>query len=256
MTFKALVLAGTRGGRDAVADYAGVTDKALIVIRGETMLAHVVGVLREAGAAQIVVAASSDDVRAHCRDLQVEVMAAAAGPSESVALGLERLGLPLLVTTADHALLRTECTACFIAAVSADADAAVLLARRQTVERDVGRTKRTYFRFADDAWSGCNLFYLSTPKAGAAVKFWQSVERDRKRPWRIVRRLGPMLLLRYLMGRLTLASAVMRLGKIGGFRAQIIESSSGLAAVDVDTPADLDLVRRIIAVDSASSFAR
>ncbi len=41
----------------------------------------------------------------------------------------------------------------------------------------------------------------------AAIGLWMSVEQDRKRPWRIVRRLGPGLLLRYLAGRLTLIFA-------------------------------------------------
>ena len=50
MSFNALVLAGSRGGIDPVADYAGVSDKALIEIGGRTMLARVIGALREAGA--------------------------------------------------------------------------------------------------------------------------------------------------------------------------------------------------------------
>ena len=53
--FKALVLAGSRGGAEPVADYAGVSHKALIVLDGETLLARVVGALRAAGAAEVAV---------------------------------------------------------------------------------------------------------------------------------------------------------------------------------------------------------
>ena len=33
-------------------------------------------------------------------------------------------------------------------------------------------------RFADGQWSGCNLFFLKTPRARAAIDSWQAVEAD------------------------------------------------------------------------------
>lgn len=242
--FDALVLAGSRGGEDAVAAYAGVSDKALIPIGGRTMLARVVDALRIAGADRIVVAVSSSAVGDHAVSLGAETMAAAAGPSESTARGLALMGAPMLVTTADHPLLAPEWIIDFIAAVPKDADVAALLANRQTIERDVPRTRRTYLRFADGAWSGCNLFYLATPRAARILAFWQSVEADRKRPWRIVRRLGAKLLLQYIFGQLPLSTALARIGGAADARCCMIPCSSGLAAVDVDTPNDLDLVRQ------------
>lgn len=246
MTFDALVLAGSRGGTDPVAAYAGVGDKAMIEFGGRTMLNRVVEALRAAGARRIVVVASSQVVRDHVAALGVEIIDAAAGPSESAARGLDLLGAPLLVTTADHALLRPEWITHFRANIAPDTDVAVLLANRETIERDVPGTRRTYLRFADGAWSGCNLFYLATPDARRAIDLWRTVEADRKRPWRIVRRLGPGLLLRYLLGRLTLASALGHIGATIGIRAAMVASPAGLAAVDVDKPADLDLVRRLV----------
>lgn len=246
MTFNALVLAGSRGGGDPLAAYTGVADKALIEIAGRTMLSRVVAALRGAGAARIMVAWSSPAVRDHALSLDVEAIAAAGGPSASAALGLERLGAPLLVTTADHALLQPEWIAAFLAAVPPQADIAVLLARRDVVEAAVPETRRTYLRFSDGGWSGCNLFWLATPNAAAAITLWREVEDDRKRPWRIVRRLGPVLLLRYLAGRLSLAAALAHIGALAGVRAAMVPSPFGLAAVDVDKPADLDLVRGLV----------
>ena len=246
MSFDALVLAGSRPGPDPLADYAGVADKAMIEIGGRTMLARVVAALRVAGAGRIAVVVSSDAVRAAAERLGVELIAAAAGPSASAARGFAALGAPLLVTTADHALLEPDWITRFIADVPADADVAVLLARRDVIERAVPETKRTYLRFADGAWSGCNLFYLATPGATAAIDLWQRVEADRKRPWRIVGRLGPRLLWRYLTGRLTLAEGLGQVGKLAGVTARMVASPFGLAAVDVDKPGDLDLVRGLL----------
>ena len=245
MTFNALVLAGSRGGIEPVAAYAGVENKALIMLVGCTLLQRVIDALRAAGAVRIVVVTSSPAVREHAKALDAETIEAAPGPSESTALGLDLLGAPLLITTADHALLRAEWITDFHARVPAGADVAVLLASRDTIKRDVPDTKRTYLRFADGAWSGCNLFYLATPQARLAIDLWRKVEAHRKRPWRIVQRLGPIFLLRYFFGRLSMASALEHFGAKIGIRTCMVASHTGLAAVDVDKPADLDLVRRL-----------
>ena len=246
MSFHALVLAGSRGGADPVADYAGVSDKALIRIGEATMLERVVAALRTAGAGRIAVSANAPGVRAEALRLGAEPLDAATGPSLSTLQGLQALGAPLLVTTADHALLRPEWVRDFLADAPRDSDVAALLARRDAIERDAPPTQRTYLRFADGGWSGCNLFLCRTPAAEAAIRLWMTVERDRKRPWRIVRRLGAGTLLRYATGRLTLDAALARLGATVGIRAAAVAARNGLAAVDVDKPADLDLVRSIL----------
>ena len=243
---KALVLAGSRGGVDPVAAHAGVRHKALIEIGGATLLARVADALRGAGY-ESVACADHSAVLAEAARLGLPALPAAAGPSASVDAALAELGAPLLVTTADHALLRPEWVRDFVADAPGDADVAMLLARRGLVEAALPGTRRTWLRFADGDWSGCNLFLLRTPAAARAVALWREVEADRKRPWRIVRRLGPGMLLRYLLGRLTLEAAVARLGELAGVRAAVVASRDGLAAVDVDKPSDLDDVLGLLA---------
>lgn len=250
----ALILAGSRGEEDRVAVYAGVSDKALIDLDGTTMLARVLHALHGAGVARVAVSANNPAVLEEAERHGGERIAAAAGPSASVGIALGELGAPLLVTTGDHALLRPEWVTDFVARVPAGADVAVLLARRESIEVAAPGSQRTYLRFADGHWSGCNLFYFATPRAEAVIRLWQEVEHDRKRPWRIVRRLGPMLLLRYLLGRLSLAEAVAHLGRRAGVVAAVVECSDGLAAVDVDKPSDLDFVR--VRLDQARTAER
>src|SRR5699024_8779791 len=97
------------------------------------------------------------------------------------------------------------------------------------------------------AYSGANLFVLASPNALQAVAFWQKVEQDRKRPWRIARRIGLGTLLLYLLHRLTLATALRRLSRIVGASTAAITLAEAWAAVDVDKPADLVLAERILA---------
>lgn len=240
-----LILAGSRPEGDPLAVAAGVPAKALIDIGGQPMLARVVAALRAAGDHRIAVSASAPEVAALAQALGCEVLPAAAGPSASAGEAFRTLGAPMLLTTADHALLDPAWVRHFLSAHEPGADLSVLLARREAIERDAPGSRRTYLRLADGDWSGCNLFYFATPAASAALDLWRTIEADRKRPWRIAARLGPGMLIRHLLGRLGAAQAIAQLGTRAGIAARLVESPFGLAAVDVDKPDDLALVRRL-----------
>lgn len=244
--FKALILAGSRGDGDPVADYAGVPHKALIELEEQTLLARVVAAVRAAGASEIAVISSHPAVRAEIERLGVQALHEAEGPSLSVQAAALSMGTPLLVTTADHALLQPEWIRRFVAETPGDADVSVLVARRAAVEAAAPGTRRTWMKLADGHWSGCNLFWLANDRALAIVDLWRRVEAERKRPWRMAWMLGPRMLLRFVTRRLSLRGAAARLGDLAGVRAAIVDTPYGLAAVDVDKPADLDLVRQLV----------
>lgn len=246
--FTALILAGSRPGEtDPVAAFAGVTHKALIELQGRTLLERVATALRAAGAARVAVALSDPAVRAEAERLDLLVIAAAEGPAESVAAAAEVLGTPLLITTADHALLEAAWVQALVAGAPEGCDVALLLAEEAVVVRDAPRTKRTYYRFRDGRFSGCNLFLLRTPQSLGAIALWRTVQAHRKQPWRIASLLGLGTLAGYALGRLTAGEAVARLGRRAGVEAAVVRSPFGLAAVDVDKPADLELVRTLTA---------
>lgn len=252
----ALVLAGTRLGGDPLADHAGVSHKALIEIGGTTMIERVVAALAASPAVgRIVIAIERPALLNDLPGLQAGVcgkpwvtMPTQDGPSATVAAALAQEGTPLLVTTADHALLQAAWIGEFLAACPPDADLAAALAPRHAVEAAAPATRRTWLRFSDDDFSGCNLFLLAQPKAAAAVAFWGELERLRKEPFRMMRRLGWRFALRYRLGWLSSAAAAARLGALsGGARLALVSMRDGRAAIDVDKAADLELVRRMVA---------
>ena len=153
----------------------------------------------------------------------------------------------MLVTTADHALLQGRWVRDFIEDCPVNTDVALMLARRDIVEHAVPETRRTWLRFADGQWSGCNLFLLASPNAREAIATWREVEANRKRPWKIAARLGPVVLWDYLRGKLSVSAAIARLGQRIGIRAAVVPARDGLAAVDVDKVDDLALVRAVAA---------
>ncbi len=246
----ALVLAGSRPGGDPLAAYAGVSHKALIEIGGTPMLERVVRALAATPQiSRIVVAIERPELVAALPDLgkPVLALAAAAGPSASVAAALAAEGTPLLVTTADHALLKPQWLQEFLRKADDGADVSVGLARRAAVTTAVPDTQRTYLRFADDHYSGCNLFLMRHAAARGVIALWQQIEAERKRPLKMLARLGFGYALRYRFGWLRLDQALARLGTLAGARVAFVDMQDGLAAVDVDKPADLDLVRRLVA---------
>lgn len=256
MRHTALVLAGTRPGGDPLATHAGVSHKALIDVGGEPMLLRVLRALAAAPSiARIVVAIDRADVLAGFPDpgKEVTLLPAASGPSASVAAALEREGTPLLVTTADHALLQAAWVEELLANAARDttADALLGLARSEAVLAAAPGTQRTWLRFADGAYSGCNLFLLRTPATLGIVRLWQQLEAERKRPLTLLRRLGFSYALRYRFGWLSLAQALARLGKLAGARLAPVVLSDGRAAIDVDKPQDLELVRELVARSQA-----
>ncbi len=247
--FTALVLAGSRGGADAVADYAGVSHKALIVLDGRTLIHRVLDALDAAGAARIIVSTHDAGVAAELARIKTRAAVtridAAASPSASVLEAAEKVGTPLLVTTADHALLQPEWVTRFLDDAPQGADIAVLLASEAVVTA-AARTKRTYLAFADGRYSGCNLFLLRNPQALNAIAFWRRVEAQRKAPWKMALTVGPIMLVRYALKMLTLDGMIAQLGRRAGATAAAVRSPFGLAAVDVDKPSDLDLVRKLV----------
>lgn len=254
----ALVLAGTREGGDPFAAAAGVSHKALIEVGGSTMIERVVGALAALPeVARIVVAIERPELLAGLAGLQppacakpITTLLPGTGPSATVAAALAQLGTPLLVTTADHALLQTAWLHEFLAVCPADADASAALAPRRAVEAAAPGTRRTWLRFADGDCSGCNLFLLARPAALGVVDLWRGLESERKQPLRMMQRLGWTIALRYRLGWLTRAAAARRLGVLaGGARLALVELSDGRAAIDVDKMDDLVLVRALVGAE-------
>ncbi len=248
MSLSALVLAGSRPGRpDPVALAEGLCHKALADIGGQPKLARGISAPHGARVARGAGGAREPQGLPPAPPPGARDPPPQAGPSASVAAAFDRMGAPLLVTTSDHALLQGAWVRDFLADMPAGADVALLLARRDAVEAAQPGARRTWLRFADGQWSGCNLFLLANPAARAAIATWEAVEENRKRPWRIAARLGVRTLLDYALGRLALADAVARLGARIGISAAMVPARDGLAAVDVDKPEDLAAVRAIVA---------
>jgi hypothetical protein len=187
--FSALVLAGSRPGPDPWRKSPVSPPKFWQPLAESPCCCRVIALLRAAEARASPLPPRIRRVVTLARSLGCEVIEPPPTGRARAPGAASLLGAPMLLTTADHALLEGEWITDFRAAIAPQTDVAVLLARRDVVE--ACPIPGAPGCVADGQWSGCNLFHFATPRAAAAFSLWQAVERDRKHPWRIVRRLGP-----------------------------------------------------------------
>jgi GTP:adenosylcobinamide-phosphate guanylyltransferase len=248
--YTALLLAGSRPGGDPFADAHGVKAKALIPVAGEPMIARPVrALLGNARVDQVRVLAQDGALLAPAlpeeRRLTVEASGATIAATIEAILADPATRYPLLVTTADHALLDGAMIDDFCRRAKG-ADVAIGLVERGPLMARLPQTKRTWIGFRGGAYSGANLFALGSPKAAQAVKLWREVEQDRKKGWKLLTALGlPGLL--GLMRLRTLDQVLAATGDKLNLTIRAVEMTNPLAAVDVDKPADLVLVEAILA---------
>jgi len=254
--FTAIVLAGDRRVPDPVAQAAGVACKALVPVAGAAMVLRVLAALNASAAVgRCVLCGPAWSVVEQTAVLHTGITTdrfdwapPQASPSASAGSVLERLpaATPVLLTTADHALLSADIVDYFCAeARISGCDAAVAVALHSSVTAAYPTARRTAIKLRDGGYCGCNLFAFLTPRGRALAEHWRRVEQQRKQPWQVIRILGFMALLRYLLGRLTLAEALARLSARLQLNIGAVILPFAEAAVDVDTVADWHLVQTL-----------
>jgi GTP:adenosylcobinamide-phosphate guanylyltransferase len=251
VSYTAVVLAGSRPGRDAFAEQFGTDLKALIAVAGEPMVRRPVRALLAserigkvvvlAQAPERIAAMLPDDARIEVRQSQGTIAETMLGLLDDPALEW-----PLLVTTADHALLDAA-TVDEFAREASGSDIAIGLVERKNLLQRLPQTKRTWLKFRGGAYTGANLFALKSPAVRPAIELWRSVEQDRKKAWRVMSLLGPMVLLCVALRLVSLDEVLAQLGGRLGLALTAVRLSNPLAGVDVDKPADHTLVEAILA---------
>ena len=246
----ALVLAGSRSGKDAFAQLHGTDLKALIPVSGEPMVGRPVMALLASDRFEIVRVLTQQPERI-AAVLSADPRLTVESSGDTIAATLEAVcndpatQWPVLVTTADHALLDQGMIDDFCTR-SADADIAIAVVERQALLKRLPATRRTWIRFRGGAYSGANLFMLRSPKVTPAIALWRGVEQDRKKGWPLLMAMGPLLFLGAVLRLLTLDQALRRIGSTLNLAIRAVEMADPLAAVDVDKPDDHRLVEALL----------
>ena len=264
--FVALVLAADSTTSDPVANQSGMACKAFAPICGIPMIIRVLDALEASGMIRsIILCGPPESTLPGCPELEKRIgseyvtwLPNLDSPSRSANRGLELIDkdIPVLLTTADHALLTPEIVQYFLHESSkADSDATVGLVKHEDVIAAFPGTKRTVIRLRDGGFCGCNLYTFLNYHGRDLVSFWRRAEELRKHPWRLVGEiLGPMAILLYLLRISTLNQALNAVSAKAGVRSQAVIIPYAQAGVDVDKAEDIVLVESVLKEAMPLSF--
>jgi GTP:adenosylcobinamide-phosphate guanylyltransferase len=250
MSWTAVLLAGSRPGRDAFATEFGTDLKALIPVGGEPMVRQPArALLQSENIASVIVVSQQPERIAEVlpQDPRIAVRSSQGSIAETMFELCEEptLQWPLFVTTGDHALLESATIDEFLSA-SVGSDLAIGVVERTNMLRRFPGAKRTWLKFRAGAFTGANLFALGSPKVADAIRLWSGGEQGRKKGWRLISLFGPAILAGVGLRLLSIDEVASRVGKKLGLNVKIVRLSNPLAGIDVDKMADHQLAEAIL----------
>lgn len=259
-TFTALVLAGQRTGeQNPVARFGGKSHKCVVELRGLPMISWVLRtLLASSWIRRVIVSVETPELldgipeieqgRAAGR-LRIVRSAGHLGQSVVEALRDAKDAYPVLVTTADNALLTPAMVDHFCTRMNLrQLDAAIALAPFDLVRAaHPGSKDRSSYRLLDGGYSNCNLFGLGSAKALIGVELFRGGGQFGKKPLRVFGAVGLWLGLRYLLRLISLNGIARGLSRRFGVPLGFVSMPFAEAPIDVDDVASYHRVERILA---------
>lgn len=249
----ALVLAGAPNtGR--LREVSTAPYEALIEIAGRPMIAYVLEALRgtsEVGRLVVVGPGELDPVvgafvGAERIDPGPDVMAnVRAGVGYLAASGATDR---ILIATSDIPLLTPEAVQDFLTRCQelGDLDVYYPVVLRERSEEAYPGVERTYIRLRDGAVTGGNLFLIRSDVIDRSGPFLEEAVSLRKHPLKMSRLLGPRVIMKAAVSRLSADDVAQRVQQMLGLRGRAVFTPFAEIGVDVDKPADLALARSVI----------
>jgi GTP:adenosylcobinamide-phosphate guanylyltransferase len=245
--WRAIILAAGRGPDDPMAKAFGVLHKAALPIAGKPMLQWVLDALDQTAILKPFLVVIDD--RAALQNFSdIEILPAQnSAPASAIAAIQHLKSFPILVTTGDHPLLTPAMVNIMLDQATANgADVSVGLATAEIINAKYSETKRTYFNLGGTRVSGCNLFAITSARGLKIFERWQHLEKNRKRPWKLVSAFGVKPIIWFALGQLTPQRAFDYMSQRLGIKILPVFLPFAEAAIDVDKPADHVLAERIL----------
>jgi GTP:adenosylcobinamide-phosphate guanylyltransferase len=231
----------TAGGRidGAFASAAGTRVKALASLHGATMLERVLDALRGSGATRIAVV-GGEEVRRTCGTTVEQFIDESPSGSENVlrALGAwPEDGEPLLYATSDLPYITAAAIRDFTQRTP-DGTLAVPLIEFADYAARFPQAPACGITLAGERVVNGGIFILPPDSArrlaGAATGFFEA----RKRPWRMASLVGPLALIRFAAGRLSVTDLEGTAQRVLQMPARAVRGCAAELAFDVDTAAE------------------
>lgn len=252
-----VILAAQRPGIvDPLAIAHDVTHKCLVPIAGRPLIAHVletvsqhpaVGDIRVsieeqafADMSAVIGGLGAGQNRITCvasKDNLADSVIAAVGDMEDA---------PVIITTADNALLTPAAIQAMVTMLEGDADVAVALAPKSAVLSAHPDGQRRFYKFSDDQYSNCNLYGLSGRDALDAAEIFRGGGQFAKKVGRIIESFGLINLFLLRSGLISLPAAMARISRRIGLHIKPVVLLEGRNAIDVDNERSYAIVSGLL----------
>ncbi|HEY9685620.1 MAG TPA: nucleotidyltransferase family protein [Coleofasciculaceae cyanobacterium] len=250
MKLQAVILTGTRDAHNPLLAGTALQSKVLLPVGGKPMVLSVLDALSASRFGPEVYVSSNDpEVLSVQTDLPFKSIPSEQKAVASVLKSLERLPGQewVLFISGDHPLLTTEMIDHFIAEVlKRDLSFAVAAVNRNLVSQHYPESRRTWFPVKDGAYSGGNMFMVNKRNFQGRASFMETIDRNRKRPWKSMFMMDPLTILKIVFRQLTIHEIACRASRVFGCNVGVVDMPFSECCMDVDKPSDQALAEVIL----------
>ncbi len=244
MAARIIILAAQRPGVvNPLAQAHGVSHKCLVPLKGKPLIAHVLATV----AVQPDIASVRVSVEPELFPALDAIFASLGKPAgffccvasasnlaDSVGAAAAGHDGPIVITTADHALLTPDALSAMHDVLRGGADGALAMTTQSAVHRVHPDGQRRFYRFADDAYSNCNLYGLGGANALRGAEIFRSGGQFAKKAKRIIEAFGLINLILLRLRLISLRTGLQRVSRRIGLRIEPVILTDGRNAIDVD----------------------
>ena len=258
-TFSVLLLAGYRPGSDPICNEYQTRYKSLVPVAGQPMILYPLKSLSSCEhISDIIVLAQEPEIfRAQLKGHNISDKVRFCSSNGTIASTILetwenlRLEPPLLITTADNCLLRTEHIDDFLPrAIEHPSDLTIGFLHKDKLLATHPGSRRTWLPFRDAEITSCNLFLLQTEKSKGVINIWKDFESCPKKAIKIAWGLGPVLFWHYWNRNLSVTAAFEKISDTVGATIKPVFLDNPDIAIDIDKLCDLHQVEEILDPDS------
>ena len=232
--------------------YTQGKSKALLDIAGQPMIQWVLDALSGARSVRrvVVVGLNSADAPLHC-DKTLGFLPNQGSMIDNITAGVQWiLGQD---SSAKHALLVSSDIPTLTAAMvdwsvetslQTDHEAYYSIIPQAAMEARFPGSKRSYFKFKEGTFTASDINLIQTTLASHYHPAWSGLIEARKNILKQASMIGVMTLVLFATGRLSLAEAEARVCRRLNIRGRVLVCPHAEAGMDVDKPAQYELVKR------------
>jgi molybdopterin-guanine dinucleotide biosynthesis protein A len=247
---KAVILAGGGGIHEKNAPDVG-PNKSLVKIGDRIMIDYVVDALQKTPEIQEIVVVGPPELQEYCTQAGLRLAPAGDAPLASLTSGLQALQDSVttspwvLICTGDIPFITPAALEEFFNGCRAkQAEFYYPIISRQTAEAVFPGVRRTYGHLKEGYYTGGNIFLINREEVAASIPKAEAFVNNRKDAAAMVRLVGLGMLIKYLLGVLTIEAVERRVSSMFGLRIAAVVCRYPEIGVDVDKPSDLALAEQ------------